>query len=59
MSQPPQLLQQSLSMRIDSEQDWDEVARDAQLANEIADRIPVLKAAKLNEVGGVPSWNRQ
>jgi len=51
VSQPPQLLRQSLGIRIDSEQDWDEVARDAQLANQIMDRIPVLKAAKLNEVG--------
>ena len=51
MSQPPQLLRQSLGIRIDSEQDWDEVARDAELANQIVDRIPVLKAAKLNEVG--------
>ena len=50
MSQPPQLLRQSLGIRIDSEQDWDEVARDVQLANQIVDRIPVLKAAKLNEV---------
>jgi hypothetical protein len=37
---------------MDSGHDWDEVARDAQLANQIAERVPVLKAAKLNEVGG-------
>ena len=51
-SGPPQLLRQSLGMRVDSKHDWNEIARDAQLANEIAERVPVLKAAKLNEVGG-------
>ena len=50
-SGPPQLLRSSLHIPIDTNHDWDEVARDPQLANHIVDRIPMLKAAKLNEVG--------
>ena len=50
-SGPPQLLRQSLGMRGDLDRDWEEVARDKQLATHIAERVPVLKAAKLNEVG--------